>query len=192
MANTRMKSKDAPAGNKPVSGRVEPDPVHTALYELFTGALEDIYWAEQQLTKSLPKLRDAATTEELKEAIEEHLGQTEKQVTRLEKVFELIGKEPEAKKCEAIAGLKKEAEEAIESTEEGTLTRDAALIMAAQKTEHYEIASYGTLVHFARTLGEMKAAELLEETLEEEKGADVLLTQIATNHINVASLGEIK
>lgn len=157
---------------------------NSQLEKLFTDSLKDIYWAEKHLTKALPKMKKAATTDELKSAIEEHLAQTEEQVTRLEQVFELCGKKAQAKKCDAMEGLIKEGESVVEETEDDSMTRDAGIIMAAQKVEHYEIATYGSLVQFARTLGMDEAAALLEQTLEEEKETDQKLTQIAESSIN--------
>lgn len=160
------------------------------LEKLFMDGLKDIYWAEKHLTKALPKMQKAATTEELKSAIEEHLSQTEEHVSRLEEVFELCGKKAQAKKCDGMEGLIKEGESVIEDTEEGTMTRDAGLIMAAQKVEHYEIASYGSLVQFAKTLGLEDVAGILEETLGEEKEADQKLTEIAESNINQGAAEE--
>lgn len=157
---------------------------NSQLEKLFTDSLKDIYWAEKHLTKALPKMKKAATTDELKSAIEEHLAQTEEQVTRLEQVFELCGKKAQAKKCDAMEGLIKEGESVVEETEDESMTRDAGIIMAAQKVEHYEIATYGSLVQFARTLGMDEAAALLEQTLEEEKETDQKLSQIAESSIN--------
>ena len=157
---------------------------NSQLEKLFTDSLKDIYWAEKHLTKALPKMKKAATTDELKSAIEEHLAQTEEQVTRLEQVFELCGKKAQAKKCDAMEGLIKEGESVVEDTEDDSMTRDAGIIMAAQKVEHYEIATYGSLVQFARTLGMDEAAGLLEQTLEEEKETDQKLSQIAEGSIN--------
>jgi ferritin-like metal-binding protein YciE len=154
------------------------------LAELFYEELKDIYWAEKHLTKALPKMAKAASTEELKDAINEHLEVTQTQVQRLEKVFELLGKKAQAKKCEAMEGLTKEAESVIEDTEDGSATRDVALILASQKVEHYEIATYGGLATLAATLGLEEIKELLGETLAEEKEADTLLTDIAENSIN--------
>ncbi|HJS53099.1 MAG TPA: ferritin-like domain-containing protein [Chitinophagaceae bacterium] len=154
------------------------------LEKLFTDSLKDIYWAEKHLTRTLAKMRKAATTEELASAIEEHLAQTEEHITRLEQVFEICGKKAQAKKCEAMVGLVKEGEHAIKETENDSMTRDAGIIMSAQKVEHYEIATYGTLVQFARTLGMDDAVELLEQTLEEEKDTDQKLTQLAEANIN--------
>lgn len=148
-------------------------------------SLKDMYWAEKHLTKALPKLEKAATSEELKQALQDHLTVTEEQVARLEQVFELMGKKPQAKKCEAMEGLSKEAETMIEETEEGTSTRDVALVIACQKVEHYEIASYGGLTQLANTMGLTEVAELLGQTLQEEKETDELLTSIAENDINL-------
>ncbi|AEI52223.1 protein of unknown function DUF892 (plasmid) [Runella slithyformis DSM 19594] len=155
----------------------------TGLRELFEDMLKDIYYAEKALTKALPKMADKATSGVLSDALLEHLSVTEGQVDRLEEVFEVLGLQPQAKKCEAIEGLIKEANEIIESTEEGNV-RDAGIIAGSQKVEHYEIASYGTLVTFAKTLGENEAAALLAETLQEEKEADIKLTAIAESSIN--------
>jgi ferritin-like metal-binding protein YciE len=160
---------------------------NSLLEKFFTDSLKDIYWAEQHLTKALPKMQKAATTEELKTAIGEHLTQTKEHVIRLEQVFELFGKKAQAKKCEAMEGLLKEGDSIVEETEEGTMTRDTAIIIAAQKVEHYEIATYGSLVQLAKTLGVEKAATILAETLEEEKETDKGLTEIAENDINWAA-----
>jgi ferritin-like metal-binding protein YciE len=146
--------------------------------KLFEEELKDIYWAEKALTKAIPKMIKNATSAELIEALENHLMETEEQVKRVEQVFELTGKKAVAKKCEAMEGLIKEAEEIMEECEEGAM-RDAGIISAGQKVEHYEIASYGTLRQFAETLGLADAAALLEETLNEEKVADEKLTEVA-------------
>lgn len=153
------------------------------LRDLFVDGLKDIYWAEQSLTTAIPKMIQNATSEDLIEALTMHLAETKEQVTRLEDVFSLIGEEPEAKKCEAMAGLTKEAEEIMQSTEVGVV-RDAGIIAAGQKVEHYEIATYGTLCSFAKILGEDDAASLLEESLDEEKAADIKLSEIS-DEINV-------
>lgn len=129
-------------------------------------------------------MKKAATTDELKTAIEEHLAQTQEHVARLEQVFEIIGKKAQAKKCEAMDGLTKEADSIVEETEKGTMTRDVGIIMAAQKVEHYEIATYRGLVSLARTLGLEDAAEILAKTLEEEKQTDQGLSDIVENNIN--------
>lgn len=160
------------------------------LNELLIDELKDIYWAEKQLVKSLPKMRKAATTDQLKKAFEEHLEVTKGHVMRIEEAFEILGKKAQSKKCEAMAGLTKEAEEIIEDTEEGSITRDVALIMAAQKVEHYEIATYGSLAQVAKILGYTEVADLMTETLGEEKEADQSLTSIAENNINVEATEE--
>jgi ferritin-like metal-binding protein YciE len=154
------------------------------LEKFFHDQLKDIYWAEKHLTKALPKMQKAATTEELKQAIEDHLAQTEEQVSRLEQVFEIMGEKPQAKKCEGMEGLVKEGETAVEETEDGSMTRDAGIIVSAQKVEHYEIAAYGSLVQLAKTMGQDEVAEILQTTLDEEKEADKLLTSIAEDDIN--------
>lgn len=153
------------------------------LRELFEDELKDIYWAEKALTKAIPKMIKKATSKELVAALKDHLKVTEGQVDRCEKVFDMLDKAARGKKCEAMAGLVKEAEEIMSSTEEGVV-RDAGIISAAQKVEHYEIASYGTLCAWARTLGEDKVAALLEKTLEEERDADSTLTNVAESSIN--------
>ena len=160
------------------------------LKELFIDELKDIYWAEKHLVKSLPKMHKAATTGELKKAFSDHLEVTKGHVTRLEKAFELMDKKPQAKKCEAMAGLTKEAEEIIEDTEKGSFTRDVALIMAAQKVEHYEIATYGSLAQLAKTIGNSQVSKLMSDTLSEERQADELLTFIAEKNINVDATSE--
>ncbi len=164
----------------------------SALNELFIDELKDIYWAEKHLAKALPKMAKGATSDELRQAIEKHLEETENQITRLESVFESIEEKASAKKCEAMEGLIKEGQSIMEDTEEGTLTRDAGIISAAQKIEHYEIASYGTLKTLAATLGYTEAVELLNATLEEEKTTDSLLTQLAEAGINESSKSEKK
>jgi len=153
------------------------------LRDLFVDSLKDIYWAEKALTKALPKMAKNATTENLVLAINDHLAVTEEQVRRLEQVFQIVGEKAVAKKCDAMDGLIKEGEGIMEETELGPV-RDAGIIAASQKIEHYEIATYGTLVAFAKTLGEDEAAELLAQTLAEEKDADVTLTDAAYNTIN--------
>jgi ferritin-like metal-binding protein YciE len=153
------------------------------LRELFVDSLKDIYWAEKALTKALPKMAKNATSEDLINTINDHLTVTEEQVSRLEQVFDLIGEKASAKKCEAMEGLIKEGESIMEETQQGPV-RDAGIIGASQKIEHYEIATYGTLAAFAQTLGEEEALQLLQQTLDEEKQADTLLTEVAYNNIN--------
>lgn len=129
-------------------------------------------------------MQKAATTEQLQQAIEEHIAVTEEQVNRVEQAFEILGRKPQAKKCEGMEGLIKEGESVIEETEDGSMTRDAGLIISAQKVEHYEICAYGGMVSLANTLGLDEIADLLNQTLEEEKETDALLTEIAENNIN--------
>lgn len=154
------------------------------LRELFEDGLKDIYWAEKALTKAIPKMAKNATTKELADGLTSHLKETETQVTRLEKAFELIGKKAVAKKCDAMDGLIKEGESIMEETEVGAV-RDAGIIAASQKIEHYEIATYGTLASWAQTLGEHEVAKLLGESLNEEKNADLTLSQVAYGDINI-------
>lgn len=161
------------------------------LMKLFEDELKDIYWAEKALTKAIPKMIKKASSDELVEALQNHLEETEEQVSRVEQVFEVIGKKATAKKCEAMNGLIKEATEIMEDTEDGPM-RDAGIISAAQKVEHYEIASYGTLRQFAETLGLEDAVTLLDQTLDEEKGADEKLTEIAVATINVEAAEEVE
>ena len=156
----------------------------SALRDFFVDELKDIYWAEKHLTKAIPKMQKAATSEELSNAFEDHLAVTQEHVSRLEQAFEMLEEKAQAKKCEAMDGLVKEGEEIIEETGEGTATRDVALIMAAQKIEHYEIATYGGLVQLAKTLGRQDVSDILAETLEEEKEADETLTSIAEASAN--------
>jgi ferritin-like metal-binding protein YciE len=168
--------------NKTGTPKVKSDVAH-GLRALFVDELKDIYWAENALVTAIPKMIKNATAPELVKALTGHLEETKNQVTRLQKVFSLVGEKPEAKKCEAMSGLIKEAEEIMESTEKGVV-RDAGIISAGQKVEHYEMATYGTLRTFATTLGENDAATLLDEILSEEKSADQKLTEIAMAHIN--------
>ena len=159
------------------------------LMKLFEDSLKDIYWAEKALVKALPKMIKKATAQELVTAIENHLTETEDQVKKVEQVFELIGKKATAKKCDAMAGLIEEAEGIMEETEEGAM-RDAGIIAAAQKVEHYEIATYGTLCTFADTLGLKDAVKVLESILKQEKAADTKLTEVAVSTINIQAAEE--
>ena len=162
------------------------------LEEFFTDELKDIYWAEQHLVKTLPKMEKASSSPQLKNALGDHLEQTKEHVSRLEQIFDMLGEEAEAKKCDAIAGITDEGEEIISDTEEGTATRDVGVIMAGQKAEHYEIATYGGLIQLARTLGHDDVAQLLDSTLQEEKKADELLSSIAENNVNYQAARERK
>ncbi len=191
MASTATKktaSKAAP--KKTTSSKQAQVSESSLLLELFTDGIKDIYWAEKHLLKAIPKMQKAATSEELKNAFAEHLEVTRNQITRLEQVFELLGKKAQAKKCEAMDGISKEGESIIEETPKGTSTRDVGLILAAQKVEHYEIATYGGLTQLAKTLGMDEISGLLAETLEEEKEADSLLSDIAENNINIEAAEE--
>jgi len=173
--STARKSKSAEATSQNENSQLE---------KFFVDALKDIYWAEKHLTKALPKMQKAATSEELQQAIEEHLNQTKEHVNRLEQVFDQLGEKAQAKKCEAMEGLTKEGDTVVEETEDGTSTRDVGIIVSAQKVEHYEISAYGSLVTLAKTMGQDEIADILSQTLEEEKEADQLLTQIAESSIN--------
>ena len=164
--------------------------ITSALQELFIDEIKDIYWAEKHLTKALPKMEKAATSDVLKKAFATHLKQTNGHVSRLEKVFRLLGKKAQAKKCDAMAGLVEEASSIIEDTEKGTATRDVGLIMAAQKVEHYEIATYGSLTQLAKTLELEEIKTILGSTLNEEKLTDELLTQIAEESVNYEATSE--
>lgn len=154
------------------------------LMKLFEDELKDIYWAEKALTKAIPEMAKKATSEALIEALNSHLEETKEQTLRIEQIFEIIGKKAIAEKCEAMAGLIKEANEIMESSDEGAM-RDAGIISAAQKVEHYEIATYGTLWQFAETLEMDQVADLLGTTLQEEKDADSKLSDIAMDAINM-------
>ncbi|HZQ69336.1 MAG TPA: ferritin-like domain-containing protein [Terriglobales bacterium] len=148
------------------------------LRDLYIDELKDLYNAENQLLKALPKMAKAASSEQLKEGFEEHLEQTRGQVQRLEVIFESLGENPKGKKCVGMEGLVKEGSEIMGEDFEGAVM-DAALIGAAQRVEHYEIAAYGTASEFARILGESDHVSLLEETLREEKETDEKLTKLA-------------
>lgn len=159
------------------------------LEDLFQDELFDIYDAEQRLTKALPKMADKASNPQLAKGFEDHLEETEGHVRRLEKVFESLGIKPKKEKCEAMTGLIAEAEELIKHTSEGSV-RDAAMITAAQKVEHYEIATYGSLIALADALGHAEASAILAETLDEEKSADRKLSEIAESGVNSDALQE--
>jgi ferritin-like metal-binding protein YciE len=164
------------------SSSVMPD---SKLHQFFMQQIQDVYWAEKKLVKTLRKLSEAGTSMRLKQAFNDHLEQTINHVTRLENVFNMMGEEPKALKCHAMAGIVDEGEDIIDETDEGSAQRDVGLIFAAQKAEHYEIATYGGLVTLARTMGHTDAAELLDQTLAEEKVTDSLLTKIAEEDANI-------
>lgn len=174
------------SAKKPSAGTA-PKSEETMLKELFIDELKDIYWAEKHLIKSLPKMKKAATSLELANAFDDHLAVTEEQVMRVEQVFEMLDLSPRAKKCEAMSGLVQEAQQIIEELPKGTAVRDAGLIIAAQKIEHYEIAAYGSLVQLAKTMGEPEIAGVLQITLDEEKSTDQLLTELAVSGINLSA-----
>ena len=170
--------------------RASADKNGSMLESFFMDALKDIYWAEKALTKALPKMSKAATSSELKKAFDQHLEVTKKQVGRLDKIFQQMGKKAQGKKCEAMQGLIEESESIISETKDDTFTRDAALIISAQKVEHYEIAAYGGLAQLAKTMNKKGIANALAVTLNEEKKTDELLTRIAEKSINVEASGE--
>ncbi len=157
------------------------------LRDLFEDGLKDIYWAEKALTKALPKMSKNASDPALKNGIAAHLAETEEHVRRLEKCFESLGKKAQAKKCEAMEGLLAEGKSIMEETAAGAV-RDAGIIAASQKVEHYEIASYGILAAFAKVLAEKKSLTLLLQTLGEEKKCDELLSTLADTALNTAAM----
>jgi ferritin-like metal-binding protein YciE len=159
------------------------------LHEMLVDEIKDLYHAEKQLTKALPKMAKAANHEDLREAFEMHLEETREQITRLEEVFEALGEKVKAKPCAGMAGILEEGKDTMEEDAEGAVM-DAALIAAAQRAEHYEIGAYGTCVEWARLLGLDEVASLLEATLEEEKAADQKLTALAESEINQAAVAE--
>lgn len=188
-SGTSSKSKSTPAKSGAKLNAAKSSEVAQGLRQLFEDELKDIYWAEKALTKAIPKMIKKASSEELISALQDHLEATKGHVARCEQAFEMMGKPAKAKKCEAMAGLTKEAEEIMSNTAAGVV-RDAGIISAAQKVEHYEIATYGTLCAFAKTLGENEVADLLAQTLSEEKEADEKLTQIAESSINTEAAEE--
>lgn len=185
MKNKKSKSSSTKKNGKKSKAKSADASMNSSqLMKLFSDELKDIYWAEKALTKAIPKMIKNATSQDLVDALTSHLAETEKQVSRIEKVFESIDKKAVAKKCEAMDGLIKEADEIMKSCEEGAM-RDAGIISAGQKVEHYEMASYGTLRQFAKTLGLKKAKSLLKATLKEEKAADKKLSKVAEDAVNV-------
>lgn len=185
-----MKNTQNPQGQNKNADQVSKSFVSPAsdaasdLRSLFIDSLKDIYWAENALLGALPKMAANATSANLASAIKEHIAVTEIQVTRLKNIFELLGEKAEGKKCEAMAGLLKEGDGILEETMPGSV-RDAGIIAASQKIEHYEIATYGTLCAFAKTLGENEVVQLLTKTLAEEKEADSILSDVACSSINI-------
>lgn len=178
------------AGSKGAASKTAMKSEETMLKELFLDELKDIYWAEKHLTKALPKMQKGSTSEELANAFADHLTATEGHIERVEQVFDMLDMPARAKKCEAMSGLVEEAQSLMEELPKGTAVRDAGLIIAAQKVEHYEIAAYGSLVQLAKTMGENEIADLLQQTLDEEKEADQLLTELAVSGINISAENE--
>lgn len=187
-ATTASKTNTKKTGSKQTgkTGKMENSEFH----DFFVDELKDIYWAEKHLVKALPKMKKAATSPELAAAFEKHAEETNTHIISLEQVFDLLEEKAQAKKCDAMDGLLKEADSIIEDTDAGTMVRDAGLILAAQKVEHYEIATYGTLVVFAQNMGHTEVAELLQLTLENEKATDVALTEVAESFINEQAAAE--
>lgn len=149
-----------------------------SMEKLFVNELKDLYSAEKQITRALPKMAKASTSEDLREAFQSHLEETKGQIERLDRVFEILGKTAGGKTCQGMKGLLEEGQEVMEEAEEGEL-RDAAMIAAAQRVEHYEIAAYGTVRTLAQMMGQKEIAQLLQETLDEEGNTDKKLTKIA-------------
>jgi ferritin-like metal-binding protein YciE len=160
-----------------------------SLRQLYVDELKDLYSAETQLVKALPKMAKASSNPELRQAFEEHLRQTSEQVSRLEQIFEKLDEKPTGKKCQGMEGLVKEGAETMQE-KYGEAVMDAAIIGAAQRVEHYEIAGYGTVKAFAELLGETEHVSLIEQTLEEEKQADEKLTQLAEEINSQAGAGQ--
>ncbi|HVG41536.1 MAG TPA: ferritin-like domain-containing protein [Chitinophagaceae bacterium] len=185
MAKTTRTGAAPKKASSKASSKAATKDDRTLLHELFVDELKDIYWAEKFLIKTLPKMRKASTSQELATAFEDHLTVTEEQVARLEEVFQMLEIPARAVKCEGMTGLVKEGEKVMEDTPKGTSVRDAGLIISGQKIEHYEIAAYGSLVQLAKTMGRNDVAELLQQTLDEEKEADQTLTELAVSGINI-------
>ncbi len=160
----------------------------TTMQDLFLEQIEDLYDAENRLVKALPKMAEAATTQELQNAFEEHLRLTDGQVRLLDQVLSEVGNSPKKETCEAMKGIIEEGENIVKNTEESPL-RDAGLIAAANRAEHYEMAGYGSARNFAQVLGLNRSVQLLEQTLEEEKQADETLTRIAMQSVNKQAAG---
>jgi ferritin-like metal-binding protein YciE len=165
--------------------------MNSKLREFFIDQLQDIYWAEKKLVKTLPKLSQASHSEELRNAFDAHLKETENHVSRIEKAFEMMKEKAEATECPALKGIAEEGEDIIDETEENTAQRDVGLIFAGQKAEHYEIATYGALIQLAKDMNQTDVASLLAETLAEEKKADEKLTQLAKSGINKEAAMEV-
>jgi ferritin-like metal-binding protein YciE len=163
-------------------GALSVDHEH-GVFKFFIDSIKDMYWAENHLVQTLPKIGAAASLNKLRQVILDHLEQTKQHAQRLEQVFEILGKQPEGRPCDAIEGLTKEGEHVIETTEEGSPARDLGIILASQKVEHYEISSYTGLLKLAADLGHPEIAEIFSQTLKEEVQADDLLEDIADNEV---------
>lgn len=185
-ANMPEMAKDNPSKFAPTKDAlmdVQSLDAQDGVMKLFEDSIKDIYWAENHLVKALPKMASAAASATLQNAIKTHLEQTKTHAARLEQVFELLGKKPQAKKCDAMEGLTKEGEGVIEDTDSDTPARDLGIIMASQKVEHYEISAYTGLSKLAGKLGLAEVADLLSKTLAEEEETDNILAGIADNDI---------
>jgi ferritin-like metal-binding protein YciE len=181
---SKQRSKSGSTSRSSKSGMSEgSSDMNNDLHKLFLDELADIYNAEQQLTKALPKLAKTAKSDELREAFEQHLEETENHVSRLDQVFKSLGESTKRKKCKGMEGLIEEGEEVI-SEQKNSDALDAGLIISAQKVEHYEIAAYGSLCSWAEQMGHTEALELLRQTLDEEKAADSKLTEVAESVAN--------
>lgn len=179
--NNQSKSKSS--ANKSKSAKFNPE-LEGDLKKFFVEELKDIYFAEHEVLKGLKKMESVVTSPSLKESIQTHYKETQIQIKRLEKVFGMVDEKPAMKKCEGILGILEEGKGVLEDTKIGSMVRDAAIIISLQKVEHYEIATYGSLAELARTMGLDEVAEILEETLDEEKTSDVTLTVLAVESVN--------
>ncbi len=177
--STKKAATTSDTSSLPAVNSVSAASATDGLQELFADSIKDIYWAENHLVKTLPKMQSAAASAALQNAIAKHLAQTKVHVQRLEQVFEIMGKKKLAKKCDAMEGITKEGEGIVEDTDTGTPARDTGVIMASQKVEHYEIATYSGIIQLANKLGYSNVASLLEQTLAEEKETSQLLTRLA-------------
>jgi ferritin-like metal-binding protein YciE len=186
-SSSRSAGKSSGMATQKRSGGTAQKSDETMLHELFMDELKDIYWAEKHLTKALPKMSKSATSQELSSAFSQHLRETEGQIQRIEKVFQKLNMPAKAKKCDAMEGLVKEAQSLMDELPKGSKVRDAGMIIAAQKVEHYEIAAYGSLVQLAKVMGKNDIADLLAQTLEEEKNTDQKLTRLAESGINISA-----
>ncbi|NEU06823.1 ferritin-like domain-containing protein [Flavihumibacter sp. R14] len=175
-----MATKTAAKKLSGMTGKMKDSEFH----KFFVDELKDIYWAEKHLVKALPKMQKAATSLELAACFEKHTAETQTHIETLEQVFAMLEEKAVAKKCDAMEGLLEEAKSIMEDTDKGTMLRDAGLILAAQKVEHYEIATYGTLRTLADVMGHTEVVDLLQQTLDNEKQTDVALTKVAEGFVN--------